>query len=122
MRLFETIRSLCLPRPASVPRPRDPYTDALATADAVAGRTPRVGDLVDLPPYLPAELFRVLDVTAHPDLPGWVVLDGYLIGPPPRCRQHLASYTVPVAEVRVRPEHWLTDAAAVCGLAEGGRR
>lgn len=73
----------------------------------MTARTPTVGDLVDLPAGLPQHPFRVLAVRTV--RPGWVELDGYLVLPESKPR--LAVYTVPVADVRVRPEHWLTDAA-----------
>ena len=72
----------------------------------MTARTPAVGDLVDLPAGLPQHPFRVLSVRTV--RPGRVELDGYLILPDRR--PHLAVYTVPVAEVRVRPEHWLAPA------------
>jgi hypothetical protein len=72
----------------------------------MTARTPAIGDLVDLPPELPQHPFRVLSVRTV--RPGWVELDGYLVMP--ESRPHLAVYTVPISDVRVRPEHWLTPA------------
>lgn len=47
-------------------------------------------------------------LSVHTVRAGWVELDGYLVLL--ECRPHLAVYTVPVAEVHVRPEHWLAPA------------
>jgi len=63
-------------------------------------RTPRLGDVVRLPSWLPARPYRVLEVR-DPGIDGHVWLRGYLIDDLPRTE---TWHLVQVAQVRMLPD------------------